>query len=250
MRVGVVQHDIVWEDREATLAQITPRVTSLAKAGAELVALPEMFGVGFSMDTTKVAEDPGGPTETWLRAQAAEHGIWVGGSAPVRVAGGGVRNRFLLAGPDGRVLTYDKVKPFTHGGEAEHYEAGDGTTTWDVGGLRVTPFVCYDLRFAPLWWERAPDTDLYLCVASWPARRAAHWRSLLVARAVENQAAVIGCNRIGEGGGLSYAGGSIAVDALGHVLEDASTADTGFVVLVDPAQTAQVRASLPFLADR
>lgn len=250
MRVGVVQHDICWEDRDATLALVAPRVAGLARAGAELIVLPEMFAVGFSMDTAKVAEAPGGPTETWLRERAAEHGAWVGGSVPVRVDAGGVRNRFLLAGADGRLLTYDKVKPFTHGGEAEHYEAGAGTTSWDLDGVRVTPFVCYDLRFAPLWWDRALTTDLYVCVASWPARRAAHWRSLLVARAVENQAPVLGCNRVGSGGGLDHAGGSILVDALGHVVEDAGTRDTAFVADVDPAQTAQVRTSLPFLEDR
>jgi predicted amidohydrolase len=249
LRVGIVQHDIVWEDREATLAHVAPMVAKAAGDGAELIVLPEMFAVGFSMDTAKVAEAPAGPTEEWLVARAAEHGVWVGGSAPVR-AGAGVRNRFLLAAPDGAVVSYDKVKPFTHGGEADHYEAGPGAAGWPLPGLRVTPFVCYDLRFAPLWWDRALDTDLYVCVASWPAARAAHWRSLLVARAVENQAYVIGCNRVGVGGRLSYVGGSIAVDPLGEVVADAGDEEAGLVVDIDPAVVATIRGKLPFLQDR
>jgi predicted amidohydrolase len=249
VRFGVVQHDIVWEDRAATLAHIAPLVARAVDDGAEVVVLPEMFAVGFSMDTERVAEAPGGPTEEWLRAQARDLGAWVGGSAPITVDVG-VRNRFILAAPDGRLLTYDKVKPFTHGGEADHYEGGPGPTTWDVDGLRVSPFVCYDLRFALLWWDRAATTDVYLCVASWPAARAAHWRSLLIARAIENQAHVIGCNRVGHGGGLSYVGGSIAVDPVGEVVADAGPDEGVLVVDIDPAVAATIRRKLPFLQDR
>jgi len=250
VRIGVVQHDIVWEDRDATLAHIAPLVADAVAQGAQMVVLPEMFAVGFSMDTGLVAEGAGGPTESWLCSEASAHDVWIGGSVPVRIEGGEVRNRFLMAGPDGTVLHYDKVKPFTHGGEAEHYGAGSAAVGWEIGGLRVSPFVCYDLRFAPLWWDRALDTDLYLCVASWPSTRAEHWYSLLVARAVENQAYVIGCNRVGDGGGLSYVGGSIAVDPLGHVTADAGIQETVLVVDVDHSVVETVRRKLPFSQDR
>lgn len=249
MRVGLVQHDIVWEDRDATLSLLAPRVRLLADEGAQLVVLPEMFAVGFSMATDRIAEDADGPTAAWLREQAMGLGLWIGGSFPVRHAEA-VRNRFLLSAPDGSVRSYDKQKPFTYGGEAEHYAAGGETVTWQVEDLRVTPFVCYDLRFAPLWWDRAPATDLFLCVASWPAKRAAHWRSLLVARAIENQAYVLGCNRVGDGGGIAYDGGSLVVDPLGAVVAEAGSGEASLAVDVEACAVADVRSHFPFLADR
>lgn len=249
MLVALVQCDICWEERESTLSRIESWVERAAAAGAELILLPEMFAVGFSMATDRVAEAEDGPTSRWLQAFAHDRNVSIGGSIPTRISTGRVRNRFVLATPRG-VLTYDKVKPFAFAHEDDWYEPGPGTTTWEVSGVRMTPFVCYDLRFADLWWQRAPDTDVYLCVASWPASRRRHWLHLLVARAIENQAWVIACNRVGEGGGQSYCGDSMVVDPNGVVVA-AAAEDEGIVLAqVDPARTQAVRAQLPFLADR
>ena len=109
-------------------------------------------------------------------------------------------NRFVLAGPDGVAAVYDKIHPFSYGGEHEHYAAGAERLTVTVEGVRITPFVCYDLRFSDEFWTLAHDTDCYVVVANWPAPRRAHWSALLVARAIENQAFVVGVNRVGTGG--------------------------------------------------
>jgi len=101
-----------------------------------------------------------------------------------------------------------------------------------------------------MWWERAPRTEVYLCVASWPASRRRHWKHLLIARAIENQAWVVGCNRVGEGGGLDYAGDSMVVDPSGAVVVRASGAEEVLLAEIDPAATHRVRAEFPFLADR
>jgi predicted amidohydrolase len=120
-----------------------------------------------------------------------------------------------------------------------------------VRDVRVSPFVCYDLRFADEFWAVAPRTDCYLVVANWPASRRHHWRSLLVARAIENQAYVVGVNRVGvDGNGLAYAGDSMIVDPLGEVLASASEIETIVMADIDPAVVADVRARFPFLADR
>ena len=249
MRVGLVQHDIVWERRDETLAHVEPLVDKAVADGAELVVLPEMFAVGFTMSTDAVAEDEGGPTSQWLSAQAARTGAWVGGSVPEGRPR--PRNTFVLAAPDGTTQhRYAKRHPFAYGGETEHYDAGDERVTVDVGALRVSPLICYDLRFADASWPLAPVTDAYLYVASWPAPRRSHWRSLLVARAIENQAYVVGVNRVGDGGGLAYAGDSLVVDPMGEVLVDAGRDEGVHVVDIDPARVAQVRADLPFLQDR
>jgi predicted amidohydrolase len=249
--VAAVQHDVVWEDRDATLARLEPQLRAAAATGARLVVLTEMFPTGFSMEPERVAEPEGGPATEFLRTQAAELNVWLTGSVPTRPAGGGrAVNRLLLAGPGGELHHYDKIHPFSYSGEHEHYAAGTERVTFDVEGVRVTPFVCYDLRFADEFWAMAPGTDCYVVVANWPAARRTHWQALLVARAIENQAYVVGVNRVGEGGGLRYAGDSRIVDPLGEILAAGAGGETILLADVDPVVVADTRKRYPFLADR
>ncbi|MBK5308121.1 MAG: hypothetical protein JJD92_15655 [Frankiaceae bacterium] len=251
LRIAVVQHDIVWESRAETLARLEPVVAAAAGAGARLVVLSEMFAVGFSMNVQLTAEDEDGPSTQWLLSQAERHRAWVCGTVPIRSPGEGLPyNTFVLAAPDGLVHRYRKIHPFTYGGEREAFSAGKDIITVDVDGVRVTPFVCYDLRFADVFWEVAADTDAYVVSANWPEARRRHWSSLLVARAIENQAFVVGCNRVGEGGKLTYVGDSAVVSPMGDVLAAASEVETTLLVDIDPATVAEVRQRFPFAADR
>ena len=259
MRFAVVQHDIVWEDRAANFARLAPLVARAAGAGAEFVLLSETFSTGFSM-TPGIGEPEGGPSAQFLQEQAAEHGVWVAGSCPeVAPDTGGVGggdaalpyNSFVLAGPDGTVHRYRKLHPFTHGGEHERFRAGEKPVTVEVGGLRVTPFICYDLRFADVFWSAALDTDVYLVTANWPAARRLHWQTLLQARAIENQAYVVGCNRVGTAGdGTEHTGDSRIVSPMGELLATAAGIETVLVADVDPAEVTATRERLRFLADR
>jgi len=252
MRIAALQHDIVWEDAAATCARLVPMIAEAVAEGAGLIVLTEMFGPGFSLAADRISEPPGGPTEQFMVDQAASHGVWIGGSIPTRDRNDvHPVNRFLVVGPDGTRHHYDKLYPFTFADEHEHYRAGDEPVTVDIGGLRVSLFVCYDLRFANAFWERATGTDVYLVVANWPASRRYHWRTLLRARAIENQAYVVGVNRVGEAEGLTYAGDTVIVDPLGEPVAEATEATEEVVVAdVDPARVAEVRAAFPFLADR
>jgi predicted amidohydrolase len=251
MRVAAIQHDIVWEDRAATCARLEPWLDAAAASGARLAVLSEMFAVGFSMDTGAIAEPEEGPTSHWLRDQAKRHGLWIYGSIPERAPTGvRPRNVGVLAGPEGEIHRYAKLHPFTYSGEHEHYDAGAGTLTVSIEGLRVSLFVCYDLRFADDWWAIAGDTDCYLVCANWPEARRSHWQALLVARAIENQAYVVGVNRVGHGGKLEYAGDSRIVDPMGEVLAGGARSEALLVADVDPARVAEVRAAFPFLQDR
>jgi predicted amidohydrolase len=250
MRVAGVQHDIVWERPAANFTRLEP-VIARAAQDARLVVCAEMFSTGFSMATDRVAESVDGPSSTFLREQARAHGVWLCASAPVRAAGADrPTNRLLLAAPDGTLQHYDKIHPFSYGREHESYVAGSSFLTVDIEGLRTSFFVCYDLRFADAFWQLAPETDCYVVVANWPAARRAHWKVLLIARAVENQAYVVGVNRVGEGGNLAYAGDSVIVDPLGETLASAAQGETIVTAAVDPAIVAKVRAEFPFLQDR
>ncbi|MBN1094440.1 carbon-nitrogen family hydrolase [Blastococcus sp. TML/M2B] len=251
MRIAAVQHDIVWEDRAANVARLTPQVARAAAAGAELVVLSETFSTGFSM-TPGIGEPEGGPSATFLAEQAAAHGIWVGGSCPEIAEDHPLPyNSFVLAGPDGTVHRYRKLHPFTHGGEHERFRAGEGPLTVTIGGLRITPFVCYDLRFADVFWRAAPETDVYLVTANWPAARRLHWTALLQARAIENQAYVVGCNRVGTAGdGTEHAGDSRIIGPTGELLATAAGVETLVLADVDAAEVAATRERFRFLPDR
>lgn len=254
MRVAGIQADLTWEDPASNQARLAPRIDAAAASGARLVALPEMWPTGFSMRPDAVAEEPGGPSERYLAEAARRTGAVVGGSIAQRAPGWTrARNVCVWAEPGGSLRRYAKVHPFSFGGEADHYEGGDAIVTFDVQGVRVTPLVCYDLRFPELWALAAPATDLFVLVANWPAARAAHWRALLVARAIETQAYVLGVNRVGAGGGLAYAGESALVSPLGELVGDGFGAAGAERVVggdVDAAVVRDVRARFPFLADR
>ena len=201
MLTAVIQHDIVWTDAPATRRHVEPLVAQAAAAGARLVVLTEMFATGFCMDPELVAEAPAGPTESWLVEQACRHDTWLVGSIAQRAdADAGDRravNVAVVAGPDGQRYRYEKMHPFSYAGEHEHYRPGDKPLTVEIDGVRTSIFICYDLRFADDFWALAHDTDCYVVVANWPEPRREHWRALLRARAIENQAYVVAANRVG-----------------------------------------------------
>jgi len=263
MRVAALQTDIVWESPSANFDRLKPWIRTAVSAGTDLVVLPEMYACGFSMNTQVVRERFGGPSVVFLQEQAAEHGLWLAGSVPELAEeptarrGRKIRpyNTLILAGPDGQIHRYRKLRPFTYAGESEHYEAGNETVTIEIESragqrLRLSLFICYDLRFADLFWDIAEETDAYLVVANWPVTRRRHWVDLLTARAIENQAYVVGVNRVGEGDGLAYAGDSRIVDPLGETLAAAAGGESIVLADIDPARVKQVRKDLPFLADR
>jgi predicted amidohydrolase len=250
MKVAVVQHDIVWEDAGATREHVTALIGKAAVAGARLVVLSEMFATGFSMRPERIAEDEGGPTEQFLVDRAREHDAHLIASVAQRRPDGRYVNNAILAAPDGSVYRYAKIHPFSYAGEHEHYAAGERHLTVEVDGLRVTPFVCYDLRFADEFWARAHDTDLYVVPANWPSSRREHWRVLLRARAIENQAYVIGANRVGAAKDLRYVGDSAIIDPLGEMLAEAGDEEAVLLADVDTQRVAEVRGRLPFLRDR
>ena len=259
MRIAAVQHDIVWEDRDANFERLAPQVGRAVGAGAELVLLTETFSTGFSM-TPGIGETEGGPSARFLAGQAAQHGVWVAGTCPEIAEGaGGVGggeselpyNSFVLAGPDGTAHRYRKINPFTHGGERERFRAGTDPVTVQIGDLRITPFICYDLRFADVFWQAGPGTDVFLVPANWPAARRNHWRTLLEARAIENQAYVVGCNRVGTSGdSIEHAGDSRIVSPMGELLATAAGVETIVLADVDAAEVRATRDRLRFLADR
>jgi len=256
LRIAAIQHDIIWNDRDANFERLTPIIERAVGAGARLVMLTETFAVGFGFDASDFATEPeGGPSSRFLSDQAARHGVWIGGSCPeIRTDAPAddrrPSNSFVLAGPDGTQHRYRKIHPFSFAGEDRFVRPGTELVTVDVDGVRVSMFVCYDLRFADEFWALAHDTDVYLVPANWPAARREHWKTLLRARAIENQAYVVGVNRVGSGGGIDYAGDTLIVDPLGELLATGSGEETIVLADVSTGHVAAVRERFRFLADR
>jgi predicted amidohydrolase len=250
VKIAAIQHDICWEDAGATHERVEPLIDRAARDGAGLICLTEMFGTGFSMHPERIAEDEGGPSEQFLLAQACAHDVHLVASVAQRGSDGRYRNNAIVATPHGVVHRYAKIHPFSYAGEHERYTAGDKHLTLDIGDLRVSVFVCYDLRFADEFWALAESTDVYLVPANWPQPRREHWRALLRARAIENQAYVVGVNRVGSIKNLSHVGDSAIIDPMGATLAEASGGEAILVADVDAQVVTRTRAEFPFLLDR
>ncbi len=220
LRVSLVQQPLFWHDPGANRARFAELLAPLAGA-TDLVVLPETFTTGFSMAVDTQAEEAGGETVAWLKGQARMLDAAVTGSVITRAAGQ-CYNRLLWVTPEGAVRHYDKRHLFRMGREHEHFTAGSAAVAFDWRGFVICPQVCYDLRF-PVFSRRRPglDYDLLLYVANWPSARVSAWEALLRARAIENQAYVVGVNRTGPDGlAVAYPGASVALDFLGRPLAE------------------------------
>lgn len=251
MKVAAIQHDVVWEDAAATCRSVEPMVAGAAASGARLIVLSEMFSTGFTLVPERVAESVEGPSAAFLFDQATHHGVWMCASVPI-IDPDKSRpvNRLFLFAPDGSMHHYDKIHPFSYGGEDEHYEAGTQFLTVDIEGLQTSFFICYDLRFADEFWQLAPSTDCYVVPACWPDGRRLAWQTLLQSRAIENQAYVVGVNRVGTDPTLSYAGDSRIVDPVGELLATGSKTEVVLIAEVDPGVVASTRSRFRFGQDR
>jgi predicted amidohydrolase len=247
-----LQFAIAWEDKPANFATVRRLLAQAAPQKNSLVVLPEMFATGFSMNVGVVAEPYGGETEQFLAATAKEFGIYLVAGAPMRGRDSRARNKALVFSPAGELLAfYAKMRPFTPGGEKEHYTAGEHPITFKWAETTVSPFVCYDLRFPELFREAIAthQPELFVVIASWPDKRIHHWVALLQARAIENQAYVIGVNRIGSDPFYTYSGRSLIVDPQGTILADAGSAEVVISAQLDLPNLRKYREGLPFLAD-
>jgi predicted amidohydrolase len=252
MNVLGLQMEIAWENKEANFETVRRLLTAAAPEKGTLVVLPEMFATGFTMNVEAMAEPYGGKTEQFLANLASKWSVHIIAGAAMRGGNGQARNKALVFSPDGKLAGfYAKMRPFTPGGEAEHYVAGTGPLVLALGEWTVSPFVCYDLRFPELFRQAADarQPELFVIIASWPDKRILHWQRLLQARAIENQAYVLGINRIGSDPFYHYPGHSVLVDFNGDVVADAGEQEGWLLAELDLAPLRQYRHGLPFLKD-
>jgi len=247
LRVTLVQTELAWQDPAANRQRLAAHLHGLV-SHTDLVALPEMFSTGFSMDAAALAEDMAGPTIGWMREEAAALGCVITGSLIIREQGR-CYNRLVWARPDGTLQHYDKRHLFRIAGEQDHYVAGGRRLVVELKGWRVCPMICYDLRF-PVWSRNRDDYDLLLYVANWPQRRAHAWSTLLKARAIENLSYVVGVHGIGrDGNGAAYAGDSGALEFLGRTLSSGGGGGRVETAVLDLESLHAYRRSFPVHLD-
>ncbi|WP_043483967.1 nitrilase-related carbon-nitrogen hydrolase [Geothrix fermentans] len=252
LRVALVQQDTVWQDPAANLARARGFAEAAARAGARVAVFPELFALGFTMAPEPFAESIPGPTTKAVAALSREFGLYLVGSC-VEAHAPHPRNAAFVTGPDGALIAaYRKIHPFSYGEEHQHYSGGEDCPLFEVDGIPCGLQICYDLRFPePFRALAAKGAEVVFVPANWPVRRIGAWSILLAARAIENQMAVCGVNRVGRDAlGLDYPGASALHDAFGEVIAKGDAAAGLVIGDLDLIQLRAWRARFPALSDR
>ncbi len=246
--ITLVQANLAWEDIDQNLSDFDAILKTIIEP-TRLIVLPEMFTTGFSLDAPSLAQTMDGSAVSWMVERAKASGADLVGSLLIR-ENGCLFNRLVWACASGEIHWYDKRHLFRYAGEDRYFTAGTERIIVELDGWKISPFVCYDLRF-PCWTRNVNNCyDLALFVANWPASRRAHWRSLLVARAIENQAYVVGVNRVGsDGNDMVYCGDSTAVDPGGEVLFHHTPGPVTHTMTLAHDVLQEYRRNFPFWMD-
>lgn len=285
LTISTIQTNLIWEEKSANLRLLEQKISAIEEK-TEIVVLPEMFSTGFSMNPGQLAEEMDGETVRWMQRVSYENGIILTGSVIIKEAGE-FFNRLVWMLPNGQNGHYDKRHLFAYAGEDEKYKPGNKRLIASVKGWKINLQVCYDLRF-PVWSRnrvfdfaqtdsaqtdsaqtdsaqtghtstsansgtgplRVPEYDVLIYVANWPERRSHAWKTLLCARAIENQCYVIGVNRVGtDGNNIYHSGNSLVIDPLGQVLYHMADEEDIFTIALQKEKLEEVREKFPFWKD-
>jgi omega-amidase len=253
LTISIIQTNLHWENKAANLRMLEDKIKNREEP-TEIVVLPEMFTTGFSMNPIAFAETMDGETVEWMKRIAVEEKIILTGSVIIKEEDK-YFNRLIWMLPNGQYGVYDKRHLFGFAKEDEHYNAGNKRLIAQVKGWKINLQVCYDLRF-PVWARQQttetgePEFDVLIYVANWPERRSHAWKTLLCARAIENQCYVIGVNRVGnDGNNIYHSGNSMIIDPLGQVLYHKADDEDMFTITLEKEKLLEVRNKFPFLKD-
>lgn len=251
MNLYAIQIDSVWEDKAANFAKVRTLLAATPPTPGSLIVLPEMFGTGFSCQLSTTVEPLGGETEHFFQEIASQWQCAVLGGLITAGPDELGHNQALAISPDGlELVRYTKIHPFSLGGESEVHAPGNTPIVFEWQGIHVSPLICYDLRFPELARTALGlGAELLIYIAAWPARRIQHWLTLLQARAIENQAYVLGVNRCGQEPNYTYCGRSVLVDPHGVIIADASDGEKSLLCEVDPSVIRTWRQDFPAVRD-
>lgn len=246
LKISPIQVELFWEDRDKNLEMFDSLLQDIK---TDVVILPEMFTSGFSMNTSKNYDTMDGSTIKWMLKKSSVINAVICGSLII-FESGQYFNRFIWAQPDGELKWYDKKHLFAYAGEDKHYTSGQQRLIIEYKDWKILPLICYDLRF-PVWSRNLQDYDLMIYVANWPQTRRNAWKTLLQARAIENQSYVIGVNRVGtDGTSKVYSGDSSVISYSGEVITDYQNEIIVGSVTLEKETLQKFRQDFPFLLDK
>jgi omega-amidase len=247
MEILGLQTDIIWEDQAANFKKVRSLLEKANPQPGSLVVLPEMFATGFSMDVSHIRSG----TEEYMAATAREFGIYLLGGVTTAAKDGKGKNEAVVFDPQGREMArYCKLHPFSFAGENRYFVPGDSVVTFEWAGMKAAVFICYDLRFPEAFRKAVrKGVELFIVIANWPESRELHWTTLLRARAIENQAFVVGVNRCGKDPKHIYSGQSLIIDPRGQILAEAGKNEGFLQADLDPENVRTYRREFPALQD-
>lgn len=246
----LVQSNLFWENKKANLEMFEQKIFGI-KEKTHVVVLPEMFTTGFSMKPNLYAEKMNGETINWMKKIAHENKIILTGSLMIEDEDEKYFNRLIWVLPNGEFGFYNKRHCFAFAGEDKHYTVGNKKSIAQVNGWKINLQICYDLRF-PVWARQSKEEmyDVLLYVANWPKRRSYAWKSLLIARAIENQCYVVAVNRIGfDGNNIEHSGDSMVINPLGEILYTKENIEDIFTITLNKELIEEIRLKFPFWKD-
>ena len=258
LTITTIQSHLIWEDKAANLRMLEQKIVGIEEK-TEIVVLPEMFNTGFSMRPEALAETMDGESVEWMKRVSRKNGIVLTGSIMIEEEGN-YYNRLIWMLPNGQYGHYDKRHLFAFGEEDKHYSPGNKRLIASVKGWKINLLVCYDLRF-PVWARQVPlsfgrgvggevEYEVLIYVANWPERRSHAWKTLLCARAIENQCYVVGVNRVGnDGKNVYHSGNSLVIDPLGQVLYHMADEEDVNTITLQKELLEEVRSKFPFWKD-
>lgn len=249
LKITVFQAYLFWENIDKNLHNISLRLSGGVREKTDLIVLPEMFNTGFTMKAEEMAEEMEGKTMQWLAKTAKDYECVVTGTLIIK-ENGNYYNRMVWMLPTGEYQHYDKHHLFGLGDEDKNFKPGNKQVTVELKGWKIRLAICYDLRF-PVWLRnKNEEYDILLLVASWPDKRSSHWRTLIHARAIENQTYVIGVNRVGHDGNQVYhSGHSMCIDPYGNTVYYKPEDEDLYTFSINYPDLEKIRRQFPFLKD-
>jgi predicted amidohydrolase len=249
MIIGIAQMNIIWEDYKQNMKKVEHFIKMASGNKVELILFPEMTLTGFTMDVNKLllSEEE---VISWIKKVAIDNNVHIGLGFAIKADKKG-ENKYVIVSREGNVLIkYKKIHPFSYGGEDHKYTNGNKIFSCKIGGFKITPFICYDLRFPEIFQIASKEAQIITVAANWPKAREEHWITLLRARAIENQCYVIGINRVGIGDGLQYNGKSVIVNPNGEILNEMNEEETLIIKDLEIEKIQEVKKIFDIKNDR
>lgn len=252
MKIALVQLDIVWESKKINCDRAEFFIKKALQENCDIIAFPEMFNTGFSMNVAAIAEDENGKTALYLSRMAKRYGInLIAGFATKAFKEKKGRNMAFVYDRKGELVSkFTKLHPFSLSNEDRYYIPGRDTVTFNLDGMPSSIFICYDLRFPEVFRKIAREVQSIFVIANWPTARKEQWELLLKARALENQCFVIGVNRIGtDGNGIRYPGASHIYNPSGIDICSGGEKEEFVTGIINPDDVNTIRSNFPVLED-